>query len=76
MFRNLKAEMARDALTGRGIAESIGITEKSFSNKMLGKSEFTRAEMFKIQELFFENLALEYLFRWDNQDKTFSLRLL
>lgn len=40
MFRNLRAEMARQDLTGKQIAAKIGISEKAFSNRMRGRTEF------------------------------------
>lgn len=62
MFCNLKAELARKGLTGIDIAETIDATQKTVSNKMVGKSEFTRSEMFKIKNRFFKDMTLEYLF--------------
>lgn len=62
MFKNLNAEMARKDLNGKIVALGIGMTEKTFSNKKLGKSEFTRSEMLKIKRVFFNDLTLEYLF--------------
>ena len=62
MFFNLKAELARKGLSGTDIATTIGATQKTVSNKMLGKSEFTREEMFKIKNQFFADMTLEYLF--------------
>lgn len=67
MFKNLKAEMAREGLSRKDIAIAIGISHKSFCNKLAGKSDFTRSEMLKIKEYFFKNHTLEYLF--DSSDK-------
>lgn len=73
MFKNLKAEMAREGLTGNGVASKIGLTGRSFSNKMLGNTEFTRSEMHKIKQLFFKLFArdftLEYLFEFSDPDQ-------
>lgn len=66
MFPNLKAEMARINIDGITLSELIGCTPKTFSNKMNGKSEFTRAEIFKIQREFFPNDTIDYLF-WDRR---------
>ena len=46
MFFNLRAEMARKHINQLEIAVVLGISVKSVSNKMNGKSEFTRKEMF------------------------------
>lgn len=62
MFKNLKAELARNDIDQLKIAEVIGTTSKTVSNKMLGKSEWTRKEMMLIQSNFFPKLTLEYLF--------------
>lgn len=67
VFSNLKAEMARRGLSGRKIAIGIGISGKAFSNKMIGKSEFTRVEMVKIQSVFFSDLTLDYLFELEEK---------
>lgn len=68
MFPNLKAEMARSGVDGKTIATSIGITPRTFSNKLCGKSEFTRSEMMKIQSGFFNGLSIEYLFDVSKQN--------
>lgn len=67
MFPNLRAEMARNNLDGITISKALGCSRKSFSNKMVGKTEFTRAELFQIRKNFFPNLSIEYLFSEDKQ---------
>ena len=62
MFPNLKAEMARKNIDGITISAVIGCTQKTFSNKLNGKTEFTRSEIFTIQKDCFPNLTVEYLF--------------
>lgn len=62
MFRNLIAEMAREGLNAKGIAAGIGVSEKTFRNKLNGKTEFTRSEILKIRNMFFKHLSLDYLF--------------
>ncbi|MBP1083476.1 hypothetical protein ACFFJQ_06815 [Bacillus capparidis] len=62
MFPNLRAEMARKGIDGVIVSAHLGIARKTFSNKMIGKSEFTRSEIFKIQKHFFPGLTVEYLF--------------
>ena len=69
MFCNLKAEMARRGLSGNKIAEGVGITGKTFSNKMIGISEFTRSEMFRIRDTFFEGEKIDYLFAFEERAK-------
>ncbi len=62
MVNNLLAEMARKNITANDIAEIIGKSTKSASNKLKGNYEFTRKEMFAIKKILFPKLTLEYLF--------------
>lgn len=66
MFRNFRAEMAREGLSGIQVATKIGMSDKAFRNKMLGSTEFTRSEMRKIKDLFPEEVTFEYLFDMDD----------
>ena len=45
--------MVRNEIKQTEIATSLGISDKTMSNKMNGKSEFTRNEMFLIKRDFF-----------------------
>ena len=67
MFFNLRAEMARKHINQLEIAVVLGISVKSVSNKMNGKSEFTRKEMFLIKKTFFPECSTDYLFYVDKQ---------
>jgi len=67
MFPNLKAEMARKKIDGLTLSVAIGCTPKTFSNKLSGKSEFTRSEIFTIQKEFFPKLSVDYLFSENEQ---------
>ena len=62
MLRNLMAEMTREGLYNKDLAETIGRDEKSVSNKILCKTEFTRKEMVQIKKTHFPNCSLDYLF--------------
>jgi plasmid maintenance system antidote protein VapI len=62
MFPNLRAEMARKNIKCITLAETLGISYDSVINKINGKTEFTRVEIFKIRDTFFPDLSLEYLF--------------
>ena len=62
MFPNLRAEMARLCLDGNNLAKALGVSYKTVINKMIGKTEFTRIEMFTIRKTFFPNLSIDYLF--------------
>ena len=62
MFPNLEAEIARNKLSNAACASVCGITEKSFSNKRTGKTEFVLSEMIALQGNLFPACTLEYLF--------------
>ena len=61
MFPNLKAEMARNDVSVLQIAKALGVTRKTFENKMNGVSQFKVTEMWKIQGMF-PDCSLAYLF--------------
>lgn len=62
MYPNLEAEIARRKLTNVDCAKVCGITEKAFSNKRCGRSDFSLKEIKKLQSEFFSTCSLEYLF--------------
>lgn len=62
MFPNLEAEIARNHLTNADCAKACGISEKSFSNKKTGKTEFVLPEMMALKKKLFPGCTLEYLF--------------
>lgn len=61
LFSNLNAEMARNKLTIKSLAEKTGINYESLKNKMSGITEFKRSEMISIKKEF-PNCSLDYLF--------------
>ncbi|ASS38494.1 hypothetical protein AXF17_02180 [Mogibacterium pumilum] len=62
MFKNLQKEMKEQHISNRDIARAIGKDERSISNKLSGRTDFTRIEMFTIRDTFFPEMTLEYLF--------------
>ena len=62
MFANLNAEMARNKVTNEDIALCLEVTLNTVSNKINGKTEFLRKDMWKIRERFFPSLSIDYLF--------------
>lgn len=62
MLRNLMAEMTRAGLKNKDLAATIGKSEKSISNKIGNRTEFTREEMVLIKKKHFPGCSLEYLF--------------
>jgi len=62
MIRNLVAEMARNSITKKDIAQLLGITEKSVTNKIEEKQDFKWKEVIKIHDRFFPKMKVEELF--------------
>jgi len=62
LYKNLRAEMARQGLTGKQIAAAIGISPRAFSRRMTGKTEFLFEETVQMREIFFKDCSLNYLF--------------
>jgi hypothetical protein len=62
MFPNLRAEMARKNITSREVSKKLDIGVKSMSNKLIGKTEFKRKEMFTIKHEYFPEMPIDYLF--------------
>lgn len=65
MLRNLKAEMARKGIRAKAICQSLSISEKAMSNKITEITDFTRSEMYHIQNTFFSDFEMSYLFASD-----------
>lgn len=69
MFCNLLIELKRRKLTQKEVAKAIGISEQAMYKKMVGKTEFTLAEMEKIRSRMPE-CTLDYLFKHDSWEET------
>lgn len=64
MFRNLLAEMARFNVSNDDLMKTLDFkSEKTLNNKLTGRTEFTRKEMFLIKQKHFPDYDLEYLFQ-------------
>lgn len=64
MFRNLLAEMARFKVSNDDLIKTLDFkSEKTLNNKLAGRTEFTRKEMFLIKQNLFPDYDLEYLFK-------------
>ena len=66
MYRNLRAEMARNDVTIKDIAESLGVRHATICDKLNGKYRFYYDEAYAIKTRFFPDCELEYLFEGDN----------
>lgn len=68
-YKNLRAEMARNGVTIKQIAESLGVRFATVSDKLNGRSRFFCDEVIHIKRKFFPNHSIEYLFD-DEHDHT------
>ncbi len=66
-YPNLVGEIAKRGIKKKSIAESIGVCDKSLSNKLNGKSPFTWPEVVTIKERFFPDMTPERLFATSDQ---------
>lgn len=62
MYRNLEAEMVREGVTRKNLAEALNVRYATIIDKLKGRYSFTLDEAFVIRNKFFPNLTLEYLF--------------
>ncbi|MTP79862.1 XRE family transcriptional regulator [Turicibacter sanguinis] len=62
VYKNLKAEMARNNVTNEMLANSLGINISTVSVKLNNISRLKFIEAKKIQKDFFPNLPTDYLF--------------
>lgn len=64
-YRNLRGAIASKGIKYKKIAEVLGISAKSLSNKMNRKSPFTWEEVCTIQKEFFPEMEKDNLFATD-----------
>lgn len=62
-YPTLEREIAGRGIKKKAIAESIGVTYKSFSNKLSGRVPFTWPEVSTIRSRFFPDMTLEVSFK-------------
>ncbi len=67
MLLNLKTEIARNKLSAAKIAKGIGMSEYTFSRKILCKNDFTRKEMYLIHSKFFPECDFYELFKEEKE---------
>lgn len=61
-YVNLRAEMARQGVTVKQLAKLLGVSLKTASNRLSGKTEFTLGEALAINNDLFPECELAYLF--------------
>ena len=62
MFPNLRAEMARAALTIKDVADKIGVEKTWLENRLSGKTVMPIETAFAIWRECFPSISLDYLF--------------
>ena len=67
MLLNLKFAIFKYKLSASKISKAIGIDNKTMSNKVNEKSQFTRSEMYRIHDEFFKDEDFYELFKSDKQ---------
>lgn len=72
MFPNLKAEMARRNISINEISNVLGVSEKTVRNYLNGKSKISWFDVIKIQNSFFPELKVGYLFDINLKDRSFN----
>lgn len=70
MLNNLKAEMVRNGVSALAMADAIGRTRRTVTDKIIGKCEFYTSEAIAIRDRFFPGMALEYLFADDSRNQS------
>ena len=63
MFRNLRAEMAREGITVKKMAETLNIPVNTLRDKIKGRTEISLSLAFTIHKLFFPDIDIFYLFK-------------
>lgn len=67
MYKNLEAEMAREGVMRKDLAELLNVRYATIIDKLKGRFNFTLDEAFKIRNEYFPHLSLEYLFETEEQ---------
>lgn len=62
MLRNLRAEMIRNDIKPKDIAEFLGVRYATVIDKLNGRYDFSFNDALKIKRQFFPHHNLEYLF--------------
>lgn len=64
-YGNLKAELSKKDITYKEVAISLGLHRNAVERKIKGESKFSVEEAMHIQEKFFSDISISYLFRRD-----------
>lgn len=68
VYKTLAGEIAKRGIKKKVIAARIGVSERSFYNKLNGDAPFTWEEVCKITKYFFPDMDKNILFSKENED--------
>lgn len=74
MFPNVNAELGRKRMSIRELSTGADIQYDSLRNKLNGRTEFTRSEMFRIKHFLAPDLPLDILFAEPDKTACKSIR--
>jgi len=69
MFPNLRAEMARNAISVNDISHMLNVSEKTVRNYISGRTKISWIDVLMIQSKLFPDLKVGYLFAIDIEQK-------
>lgn len=72
MFPNLKAEMKRNSITIKDMAETLGKNKDVIGRKLRYPNLLKYPEAVQIRDTFFANINMDYLFEMDKKMKKSS----
>lgn len=67
MYRNVKAELTRNGLTGMDLAKELNLSPSAVSSKLNGKVTMTFSEAVKIKDFLNADMTMEELFEFYNK---------
>ena len=59
MFPNINAEMARNSMTNKKMADKLGVSEKTVTNWKTGKTEIPASKLLEMSRMF--GVSTDYL---------------
>lgn len=70
MYGNLSSELQRKNIAQKVIADLIGCSEKTVTNKISGRTDFTISEALKIHRNLLPEFDMDYIFRTADDSRT------
>ena len=63
VYANLEGSRVAREITTKQMAQAIGCNEKTYRNKICGRSDFTWSETYIMKQTFFPDLTYDYLMK-------------